>query len=103
MSDRIVDFEDEQGRSVTKKEKEQMKDDIIFELLPRAFNRVTDTHAYISVANNSIVINSSSRGKAEDVLALLRKSLGTLPVTTVDTMTAVDDTADVFRKFLLEK
>jgi len=33
--------------------------------------------------HNIIVINSSSRSKAEQFLALLRKSLGTLPVTSI--------------------
>jgi recombination associated protein RdgC len=85
-------LEQEQGRGATKKEKEQFKEDIIFELLPRAFSRVTDTHAYISPAQNIIVINASSRGKAEDLLALLRKVLGTLPVTSFDPDVAVDET-----------
>ena len=81
VEEKVNLLEQEQGRGVTKKEKEQFKEDITFELLPRAFSRITDTHAYISPANNIIVINSSSRGKAEDLLALLRKVLGTLPVT----------------------
>jgi recombination associated protein RdgC len=85
-------LEQEQGRGATKKEKEQFKEDIIFELLPRAFSRITDTHAYISPANNIIVINSSSRGKAEDLLALLRKVLGTLPVTSFQPDIGVDET-----------
>ncbi|KGJ91838.1 recombination-associated protein RdgC [Colwellia psychrerythraea] len=85
-------LEQEQGRGATKKEKEQFKEDITFELLPRAFSRITDTHAYISPVNNIIVINSSSRGKAEDLLALLRKVLGTLPVTSFDPDICVDET-----------
>jgi recombination associated protein RdgC len=85
-------LEVEQGRSATKKEKEQFKEDIIFELLPRAFSRITDTHAYICPENNIIVVNSSSRGKAEDLLALLRKALGTLPVTSFDPDVTADET-----------
>jgi recombination associated protein RdgC len=85
-------LEQEQGRGATKKEKEQFKEDIIFELLPRAFSRITDTHAYISPVNNIIVINSSSRAKAEDLLALLRKVLGTLPVTSFQPEVGVDET-----------
>lgn len=77
------DFDMVNGRRPTKKEREQTKEDIIFTLLPRAFSRITDTHAYINAKENIIVINSASRGKAEDLLALLRKSLGTLPVTSV--------------------
>jgi len=92
IENKVMQLEQDQGRGATKKEKDQFKEDIIFELLPRAFSRITDTHAYISPANNIIVINSSSRGKAEDLLALLRKVIGTLPVTSFDPDRAVDET-----------
>ncbi len=83
VAERVDQLEVEQSRSATKKEREQFKEDIIFELLPRAFSRITDTYAYINAKENIIVIDSASRGKAEDLLALLRKTLGTLPVTSV--------------------
>ena len=70
-------------RSATRKEKAQIKEDVIFELLPRAFTRHTETHGYINTKHNIIVINTSSRAKAEDFLALLRKSVGSLPVTSI--------------------
>ncbi|MCJ8318519.1 MAG: recombination-associated protein RdgC [Colwellia sp.] len=89
---KIALLETEQSRTATKKEREQFKEDIIFELLPRAFSRISDTQAYISPENNTIVINTSSRGKAEDFLALLRKVLGTLPVTSFTPDTAPDET-----------
>ncbi|GAA6203520.1 MULTISPECIES: recombination-associated protein RdgC [Thalassotalea] len=91
LEEKIALLETEQSRSATKKEKEQFKEDIIFELLPRAFSRVTDTHAYINPEHNIIVINTSSRSKAEDFLALLRKVLGTLPVTSVSPEKAPDE------------
>ena len=91
LEEKVAHLEADQGRSATKKEKEQFKEDIVFELLPRAFSRINDTHGYISAKDNIIVINSSSRGKAEDFLALLRKSLGTLPVTSVSPEMAPDE------------
>jgi len=91
LEKKVALLETEQSRGATKKEKEQFKEDIIFELLPRAFSRVTDTHAYINPEHNIIVINTSSRGKAEDFLALLRKVLGTLPVTSVAPEKAPDE------------
>jgi len=97
---KIALLESEQSRSATKKEKEQFKEDIIFELLPRAFSRVTDTHAYINPEHNIIVINTSSRSKAEDFLALLRKVLGTLPVTSVSPEKAPDE---LMTDWLIEK
>lgn len=92
LDEKINSLEIDQGRGATKKEKEQFKEDIIFELLPRAFSRITDTHAYISPKDNIIVINSSSRGKAEELLALLRKALGILPVTSFAPEIAADET-----------
>ena len=91
LEEKAALIEQEHGRSATKKEKEQLKEDIIFELLPRAFSRINDTHGYICPAQNIIVINSSSRGKAEDFLALLRKVLGTLPVTSFNPEQAPDE------------
>lgn len=91
LEEKVALLESEQSRSATKKEKEQFKEDIIFELLPRAFSRVTDTHGYINAEHNIIVINTSSRAKAEDFLALLRKVLGTLPVTSVSPEKAPDE------------
>ena len=96
LEEKITLLENEHARSATKKEKEQFKEDIIFELLPRAFSRYTDTHGYISPENNIIVINASSRGKAEDFLALLRKSLGSLPVTSFSPEISVDETMTVW-------
>lgn len=88
---RIEQLESEQARTATKKEREQIKEDVIFELLPRAFSRIVDTHAYINTKENIIVVNTSSRGKAEDVLALLRKTLGALPVTSISPEKAPDE------------
>jgi len=92
LDEKTAQLEAENSRSATKKEKEQFKEDIIFELLPRAFSRYTDTYGYISPEQNIIVINASSRGKAEDFLALLRKSLGSLPVTSFSPEIAIDET-----------
>jgi len=91
VDERIDTLEVERNHTATKKEREQIKEDVTFELLPRAFSRITDTHAYINAKENIIVINTASRGKAEDVLALLRKALGTLPVTSVSPEKAPDE------------
>ncbi|MCO4798227.1 MAG: recombination-associated protein RdgC [Colwelliaceae bacterium] len=97
---KVAQLQEEQSRGATKKEKEQFKEDIIFELLPRAFSRISDTHAYINPEHNIIVINTSSRSKAEDFLALLRKVLGTLPVTSVSPEKAPDE---LMTDWLVEK
>ncbi|TKB44490.1 recombination-associated protein RdgC [Thalassotalea mangrovi] len=100
LDEKVEQLEQEHSRKATKKEKEQFKEDITFELLPRAFSRISDTQGYICPAKNIIVINTSSRSKAEDFLALLRKSLGSLPVTSFAPETGAET---IMTSWLLEQ
>jgi recombination associated protein RdgC len=85
VEDRVEELNLTQAFSVNKKQRAEIKEDIEIELLPNVISSIEDTYAYINAESNTIVINTSSRGKAEDVLALLRKAIGTLPVTSVST------------------
>lgn len=76
---KIEAAEQEKGRPLTRKEKQVLKEDLQLSLLPRAFSRSSVTHAYIDMAGNQIIVDTASASKAEDVLALLRKAIGTLP------------------------
>ncbi len=70
----------EQGRKVRKKEKDELKEDIMLELLPRAFSRNRRTYAYLSPADGVLVVDAGSAKQAEDIASALRQSLGSLPV-----------------------
>src|SRR5690554_3404649 len=70
----------EQGRKVRKKEKDELKEDIMLELLPRAFSRNRRTYAYLSPADGVLVVDAGSARQAEDIASALRQSLGSLPV-----------------------
>lgn len=48
--------------------------------MPRAFSKNQHTALWIDTENNLIYIDTASTKRAEDCLALLRKSLGSLPV-----------------------
>lgn len=67
-------------RKVTEKEKDSLKDEIITTLLPRAFTKQSRTRALILPELNMVLVDSSSASKAEELLSLLRKALGSLPV-----------------------
>jgi len=49
-------------------------------LLPQAFKKSSLQFAFIDLEKGWLVVNSGSFNKAEELLALLRKSLGSLPV-----------------------
>lgn len=77
---RVAKLESEQGRKLKKTEKDSLKDEVLHSLLPRAFTKDSRTQLWIDVMSGLIIVDASSARKAEDALALLRKSLGSLPV-----------------------
>jgi len=79
LQPKIDAAEQEQGRSLSRKEKQALKEDLIQSLLPRAFSRSQLINGYYDANKQWLVINTSSASKAEDILALLRKALGSLP------------------------
>ena len=79
MQPKLEAMEQEKGRPLSRKEKQSLKEELQQSLLPRAFSRSTLTHGYYDAEQQLLVINSGSASKAEDVLALLRKALGSLP------------------------
>lgn len=80
LGDRMTKIETEQQRRLKKTERDSIKDEVIHSLLPRAFSRYSTTQIWINLQDNIIVVDTSSARKAEDALALLRKSIGSLPV-----------------------
>jgi recombination associated protein RdgC len=77
---KIEKIESEQARKLKKTEKDALKDEVLHSLLPRAFSRFNQTSVWIDTANSLIIVDAASAKRAEDTLALLRKSLGSLPV-----------------------
>ncbi|MBP2849254.1 recombination-associated protein RdgC [Dickeya oryzae] len=77
---RIDKLEGEQHRKLKKTEKDALKDDVLHSLLPRAFSRFSQISLWIDTVNHLIMVDAASAKKAEDTLALLRKTLGSLPV-----------------------
>jgi recombination associated protein RdgC len=80
LKEKIDAIESEQLRKVYKKERDQLKDDLIQELLPRAFSRKRVTYAAIMPREGLILIDTTSAKQAEDLLSTLRECLGSLPV-----------------------
>ncbi|MFX0313840.1 recombination-associated protein RdgC [Pseudomonas aeruginosa] len=80
LKEKIDEIESEQMRKVYKKERDQLKDDIIQAFLPRAFIRKSGTFAAIAPQQGLILVDSSSPKRAEDLLSTLREAIGSLPV-----------------------
>ncbi len=80
LDEKVRAIRAEEGRPVGRKERDGMKDEIIFTLLPQAFTKSSVDFAYIDTRNDQIVVNASSATRAEDMLSALREALGSLRV-----------------------
>ncbi|MFI0471238.1 recombination-associated protein RdgC [Halomonas sp. HMF6819] len=87
LDDKVADIEAQEARKVSRKEKTALKEQITEELMPRAFVRSQKVDLWWDTKANLIGINTSSRTRCEEILDLLRESLGSLKVTPVSSET----------------
>jgi len=90
LNERVEAIEQEQGRALKKKEKDSLKEEIVMQLLPRAFSRTSQTFAWIDTEADMLYVDASSTRKAEELISLLRKSLGSLPVVPIQLKNQAD-------------
>ncbi len=81
LAARIDAINAKQGRRPGARERKRLKEEVISELLPRAFVRPSRLHAYLDGKDGWCVIDSASRKAAEDVVSALRDALGRFPAT----------------------
>ncbi|MEC4750276.1 recombination-associated protein RdgC [Methylomicrobium sp. Wu6] len=86
LQEKISEIEDREARKLAKKERTALKDELIFELLPKAFRFSRKTYAYIDPKGGWLLVDSASAKSAEDLLSNLRKCLGSLPAVPLNTL-----------------
>ncbi|MGH1372941.1 MAG: recombination-associated protein RdgC [Cellvibrionaceae bacterium] len=77
---KVKEIEHQEDRRVYRKEKDTLKEEILFDCLPQAFTKKAKTYAYIDYKSQMLVIDASAYARAEELMKLLRDSLGSLPV-----------------------
>jgi len=80
LAQRISDLEEAEGRTVRRREKGEIKDEVFFDLLPKAFTKTVLTYAYIDSRNGWLLVDAASAKRAEELISLLRETLGSLPL-----------------------
>ena len=75
LDEKIAKIEAEEARQVGRREKQELKEQIVDELLPRAFTRASRTDAVL--VGGYLLINQTGN-KAENLLGHLREALGGL-------------------------
>ncbi|CAN0619125.1 Recombination-associated protein RdgC [Burkholderia multivorans] len=80
---RAQEVEEQQGFKPGRKQLRELKEQVTDELLPRAFSIRRDTRVWIDTVNGWLVIDAAAQAVADDVRALLIKSIDQLPLASV--------------------
>lgn len=79
LDERVNELESGEARDVGRAERRRLREQIINEMLPRAFTRSRRTQLYVDTEAGWLVVDAASEKQAEDVVSLLRETLETLP------------------------
>ncbi len=80
LEERVAEIAEREGRTISRKQRNDLKEEIRFDLLPRAFVRSSLHFAYIAPRQGWLVVNAASDRQAEEFLEALRAAIGSLPV-----------------------
>ena len=79
VDERIAELEAGEARDVGRAERRRLREQVVNEMLPRAFTRSRRTQLYIDTEAGWLVVDAASDKQAEDVVSLLRETLESLP------------------------
>ena len=81
-------IEKETGRNPGKKERREIKDEAKLDLLPMALTRQASMWVWIDTDARTLVLDTSSQGRADEVVTLLVEALPGLSVSLINTQTS---------------
>jgi len=76
---KLAQIEAQEGRKLGGRARKRLKEDVVHELLPRAFVRPSRLNASIDLAQGFVAVDTSSRKAAEGFVTELRHALGSFP------------------------
>lgn len=79
LAKKLAEMEQKEGRKPGGRARKRLKEDLVHELLPRAFVRPSRTDALIDLEHGICVVDTSSRKNAENVVSEIRHALGSFP------------------------
>ena len=79
LSRKLDEIEEKEGQRPGGRTRKRLKDELITELLPRAFVKPSKTDALIDTTHGVIAIDTSSRKTGEALVSEVRRALGSFP------------------------
>ena len=80
VHEKVAEIQEAEARNVGHKEKQQLKEQIVDDLLPRALTQSRRTEAIFDTERGYLLVNEASDKRAEQMLIKLREALGGLKV-----------------------
>ncbi|WP_286694045.1 recombination-associated protein RdgC [Spongiibacter sp. UBA1325] len=87
LEDRVAQIKRSEDRTPNRKERQELKEEITFEFLPRAFTTLRRTNAIIDHTNHLILVDGGQKA-GEAVTVAMREALGSLPALPIATKLA---------------
>lgn len=101
---RCKKIEQELGRKASRKEKKELKEDIVLEFLPRAFSKRYAFLVWLDPVNHFLVVGTSSRRAADEVVEQVVEAFSTVGATLpIQMLTTQAIPADTMAFWLTEK
>ena len=88
VKEKAARIEQETGRKPGKKESKELKEEAKLDLLPMAFTKQGSMWVWIDTESRLLVLDTSSQGRADEVVSLLVESLPGLAVSLISTQTS---------------
>ena len=80
VDERVAELESREARDVGRTERRHLREEVMLDMLPRAFTRSRQVRAYLDLVGGWMVIDAASEKAAEDLVGLLRETLGSFRV-----------------------
>lgn len=89
LSKKLAEIESKEGRKLGGKARKQLKDDLIHDMLPKAFIKGSRTSASLDAKHGIIAVDASSKKSAENLISELRHAMGSFPAVPVNAEVSV--------------
>ena len=79
LATRLQKIAEKEGSRIGTKERKRLQEEVLTDLLPRAFTRLSKLNAYLAVKSGWLALDTASRKAAEEATSQLREALGSFP------------------------
>ena len=81
LQEKVEQIKADSGNKPGRKQQSDMKQEILFDLLPQAFTKLKKMGAYIDNRHKLLIVDSASQNPAENLVSQLRQTLGSFKAT----------------------